>query len=243
MEFLKCTDTEKIKVPEIYCPACNRVYAIYKIKHTCNELAKCDAKHIRSEERYIDVEIADNVFDYQRRCLCDSCTRKQARATRQRSTTCPECEYVGYYVHVDDTKRCPACIANEVNTVANVDDKKIPLEAADVSNTEQIPQAQLIPMTLYITSEVPMGTGRMEPGQFIQILGVTEESITTPVWFVFRFEHNNPETSECMEALSNDLRILATKHTCHWNETHSLKFQWLKYTYHLHTDEKRYPLC
>ena len=107
MDSLSCKNEEIVKKERIHCTSCQKDYAIYAIKHTCNVLVPC-GEHvgIKTEERYLaTVDLANNVF-----AECEKCETKRIRLTQARKCTCPKCEYSGWYIH-DESKLCPGCVS------------------------------------------------------------------------------------------------------------------------------------
>lgn len=113
MNALDCTVEEQEIDKCIYCPGCEKYYAVYAITHICNQLARCNAKRKQYEERYImkDYDAADR-----KRALCRNCDIKYKKATQPRKGKCPDCEYTGLYIYTDDDKRCPSCKIKPENT-------------------------------------------------------------------------------------------------------------------------------
>jgi len=242
MEDLKCEVIKEIEKDRIYCAYCDRHYAVYKLKHRCHPLAKCNAKKISHEEVYLE-KTSELVYDSRETAIiCDRCEKRKKKQESAKKSMCPGCEYVGYYVSGAD-KLCPSCVAGQLPAVPTVN----VTHAQELSATQVI---SLIPMTLftqvYFTGTSPIN-GKCSGWS---VFAATEESLMTRDWFVETITLDfddpsciNPTINDKMTLFSDWLRELSKKYIFHWNETSGLGWQWIKYLYKLHTNDTRYPLC
>src|ERR1700744_2259065 len=107
-----CINQEILENERVHCGTCGRDFAIYTIKHICDENFTCTSyKKLKYEEKYL----ADSVEMYSaaedvKQSQCLSCEIKCRQSVEARKCTCPQCGYTGCYI-CDESKLCPACTA------------------------------------------------------------------------------------------------------------------------------------
>lgn len=243
MSDLKCEVIKVVEKDKIYCAYCDRHYVLYKLKHRCHPLIKCNIKKISYEEEYLP-PTSELVYDSnEAAAICEACKKRKQKAESARKTVCPGCEYVGYYVR-GPNNLCPICVNK--TKVPDTPQQNTATNTQPVTNSTQ--SSPLIPLTLFLrlsdnrTSD--MGLPAEDKCSGINVYAATEESLMTNFWFVETFTTgDHADFHHNMKNLSDWLRKMSEKYIFHWSETTSLDWYLLKYLYHTYTDETRYPLC
>ena len=223
-ELFKCSETRHIVKKRIYCPTCDQDYRIYDVLHHCNPLLPCEGVKNKLVENYIKkLEIESAVI-----ARCDRCIKKEYRVNKPRHLTCPKCKYSGRYSHSGDML-CPACSGKSLLPISDQLADQLADQPAMLNNIS------LINITLYPTV-VTTGSCPSD-GVCTQIIihGVTQESLTTPDWFVVKktwILQSPDDYAQTMDELGELLGNLRSKYNTIWADSRrDIGWLWLKYLY------------
>ncbi len=242
MNSLSCKNEELLKKARIHCTSCQRDFAIYAIRHTCNVLVPCGEKvGIKYEERYLpDLARPDTVLetalngDGRQLAECEKCETKRVRLTQARKCTCPECEYSGWYIH-DDSKLCPGCISVKQSIITeSIVQIKQPL-------IELVEKPKPI-IRLYVEL-TPKEMGKQDticPSKYHAILltiqGITKETELTGDWSADGFGENFFSSQEdfVMEKLNEYIIRIQSQYNPIWIFNKPIDSIWLRSLYRSH---------
>ena len=264
--MLPCSNVITIHQDNLYCNNCKHGYVIYQQEHTCNDiLVKCGMEHISLIEKYIlPVDFIEHDYDT---INCNKCAKKIKKESAPKLTTCPECEYRGYYKHNGD-KLCLVCVSknntpiidvnNDVIDV-NIDVTNVNTDAIIDVNVVNSPHATKLNMKIFFdidtTGYIP-GDGKCIS---INIFGVPLNGTNIPQWdkdvkkislimdvngIANDIANDNYQQwiKKSMHELSAFMYNISNQYNFKWNETSSIKFEWLKYLYNTYGHDDRFSI-
>lgn len=223
--------------PILFCPTCKQAYVIFKRKHVCNPLVKCNTNPITYfEKKVAELEVIPDVpSDYRVPEIdCEKCEQEKKSASDARKATCPECEYNGWYKHSDD-KLCPMCVAKR-NTPTP------PPKIRKVKNTETANKIVGSMPRKRISLRVKVDATGLSPNTGIPTSVTIYETETSDFdWFVRTYTWKLPECeNNILDTVASIIEYftgLTTQYTWTWEKTDN-NYRWLRWLI-----AKYYPLC
>lgn len=239
--MLPCSNIITIHQDNLHCDNCERGYVIYQQEHTCNDpLIKCGADHISLIEKYTTIETPlDNINILN----CNKCKEKLKKESAPKLTTCPSCQYRGYYKH-NGNKLCLVC----VKPVESITPTKY-IEENLIMVVDPVKHKKNMKLFLNVDDGgyIP-GNERVEAGFYIKIniygVGVDAGIL---LWnneikkmvFIFNNDTTVSQFQSSMCELSAFIHEISQEYYFNWNETSSIKFEWLKYLYNTYGREDK----
>lgn len=227
MDSLKCHESETIEKDDLHCTLCQRIYSLYMIHHTCNMLARCSTPSVYYTEKY--KKYNDNRVRVFVQIICDECKEKAKKKSILKVSTCPKCNYTGYYKH-SGNKICLACSAQNTEPKP-IHESVEPEPIREVVEPKLEPKLEPKPAIRYLILYYNLSITGLHPqtGECtrIEIIGADERSFSSEQWAVVEFSADMSE--ETMKLLSEFIQKTKMSYEITWDKTSAIQWNWLKY--------------
>ena len=244
---MECTTKKVIHSPRLFCPTCDRYYSLFSLKHICNPVLPCDRSNQTPKyvEEYLH-DIPQKILDTTPVADCDDCVNKRRESVKVTETTCPMCDYTGWY-DSHESPFCPACLAvmthESAPKTAKLSRRIIQTPASDRPTAKD---------DVFVFASATISDPHGEPTQDtfcseITLRGCIPEEILAGDWFtrymrttaVFG-ESNEDFYRRASQRIECFLFGLGEKYTMNWRLDNGSEKLWLMYILHNYGSDKTF---